>query len=412
MNVVILRLGGEEVFTAYDEKGTAVHLLSCSDKEALKRWKKEKRFYCPCCRSPLTLKIGSTKIPHFAHISNQKCSASSERESERHLSSKLLLYEWLRNQRLDVQLEAYLPSIQQRPDLLLKNPPLAIEIQCSPLSVSLFQKRTVFYRKHGLKPLWIYGGQTVSQDRFRLFSFTSFQQMFFQYSPHWGYWFPAFQPETKMFHFYLFLFPFSPVKFFGVQVSLLMDQLAFPFSLRKPSVSRFFTMAQWLKEKRRWISRKIRYSKAFRDPFLKTVYFNGQNPQLLHSCIGLPVKHSIWIRSHPVEWQYYLWSDLLYRVKIGQTVHIKQGLVVLLRRVKKGELVIREFPLIEPITLEKTVFQYFLLLASMDILLNIGGGKFIVQKQAIDASTVDKQYQEERVLLNKYKEIILNSLQI
>ncbi|MBE3570958.1 MAG: hypothetical protein IMW92_12910 [Bacillales bacterium] len=400
------------MFTAYDEKGASVHLMHCRDKETLQRWKTEKRFYCPCCRSPLTLKIGSTKIPHFAHVSNKQCPASSERESERHLSSKLLLYEWFRKQHLDVQLEVYLPSIQQRPDLLLKKPPLAIEVQCSPISASLLKKRTDLYQKYGLKPLWIYGGQTVSQDRFRLFSFTSFQQMFFQYSPHWGYWFPSFQPETKMFHFYLFLFPFSPVKFFGVQVSVPMDQIMFPFSLHKPKAFRSFTMAQWLDGKLRWISRKIRYSKAFHDPFLKAVYFNGQNPQLLHPCIGLPVKHSIWIRSHPVEWQYYLWSDLLYRVRIGQTVHMKQGLAVLQKRVKKGELVIREFPLIEPNTLEKAVFHYFQLLASMEILKNLGQGKFIVQKKVKDVPTLDKQYQEERLLLKKYKELILNSLQI
>lgn len=398
------------MFTAYDEKGAAVHLIHCRDKETLKRWKMEKSFYCPCCRSLLTLKVGSTKIPHFAHVSAKQCPASSERESERHLASKMLLYDWFRKQELKARLEVYLPSIQQRPDLLLEKPPLAVEVQCSAISLSLFKKRTVHYQKKGLRPLWIYGGRAIEKDRFGLFTFSSYQQMFFQYSPHWGYWFPAFQPERKMFLFYLFLFPFSPVKFSGLLMKIPIDQLTFPFLLHKPKSDRLFTMTEWLDGKMRWISNKIRYSKAFHDPFLKAVYFNHQNPQLLHPCIGLPVKHSIWIRSHPVEWQFYLWSDLLYRVNIGQAVHTRQGLAVLQRRVRKRNLEVRDLPLIKPITLEKTVFHYFQLLKKMGILKKQAEKIFIVQKSISDAATLNKQYQMEKLLLKKHEADILNSL--
>ncbi|WP_455565417.1 competence protein CoiA family protein [Lysinibacillus irui] len=32
------------------------------------------KFFCPQCLEPVQLKIGHSKIPHFAHLTNNKCS--------------------------------------------------------------------------------------------------------------------------------------------------------------------------------------------------------------------------------------------------------------------------------------------------------------------------------------------------
>ena len=65
----------------------------------------------------------------------------SEGETEEHLSAKELLYEWLTDETIEI--EAYLPDLQQRPDLLVGK--TAIEVQCSALSWSRFVQRTEKY---------------------------------------------------------------------------------------------------------------------------------------------------------------------------------------------------------------------------------------------------------------------------
>ena len=52
-------------------------------------------------------------------------------------------------------LEAYLPRLRQRPDILLAN--LAIEIQCSRLSHQRFIERTQNYLNNSYQVWWILG---------------------------------------------------------------------------------------------------------------------------------------------------------------------------------------------------------------------------------------------------------------
>lgn len=91
-------------------------------------------FYCPGCHGPVHLRKGLLKRHHFAHYAAANCEVFSEGETEEHLSAKELLYEWLTDETIEI--EAYLPDLQQRPDLLVGK--TAIEVQCSALSWSRF----------------------------------------------------------------------------------------------------------------------------------------------------------------------------------------------------------------------------------------------------------------------------------
>lgn len=55
-----------------------------------------------------------------------------------------------------VALEYYLPDLKQTPDLLV-NDKIAIEIQCSTLSLERLIERTENYRKHGFYVIWLMG---------------------------------------------------------------------------------------------------------------------------------------------------------------------------------------------------------------------------------------------------------------
>lgn len=113
-------------------------------------------YLCPACRHPVQLRQGKIKIAHFAHLPGADCSVS-EGETVEHLVGKQQLLEWLSALGKDPQLEVYLPEINQRPDLLLRKSQIAVEFQCSPLTVQHLRERNDGYQQLGIKPIWILG---------------------------------------------------------------------------------------------------------------------------------------------------------------------------------------------------------------------------------------------------------------
>lgn len=114
---------------------------------------------CPGCQGALIFKNGQQKVPHFAHRHNQGCHVFSEGETQEHLMGKRFLQQILP---ADAQMEAYLPKLQQRPDLLWQR--LAVEFQCSSLSLARFFERTENYQAHGYQPWWLLGKHFLPLD--------------------------------------------------------------------------------------------------------------------------------------------------------------------------------------------------------------------------------------------------------
>lgn len=121
--------------------------------------KKEESYFCSTCKGKVILKKGKIKLAHFAHVSNMTCHAFSEGETEEHLKGKMDLYHLLQDQGSSVELEAYLPELKQRPDLLvsINGVKTAIEFQCSPLSVQIIRLRTEGYVSNGYDVIWVVG---------------------------------------------------------------------------------------------------------------------------------------------------------------------------------------------------------------------------------------------------------------
>ncbi|EOT29853.1 competence protein CoiA [Enterococcus saccharolyticus] len=117
-----------------------------------------KSFICPSCKEAVILKKGRIKIPHFAHTAYAECTSFSEGETSEHLASKAFMQQWSGG-----QLEAYLPQLKQRPDILLES--LAIEVQCSPLSFERYLERTQNYHHHGYQPWWLLGEKLLPRQR-------------------------------------------------------------------------------------------------------------------------------------------------------------------------------------------------------------------------------------------------------
>ncbi|HLQ41143.1 MAG TPA: competence protein CoiA family protein [Tetragenococcus sp.] len=122
--------------------------------------KKKEELFCPSCHQAVVFRKGKVKISHFAHKAHSCCTSFSEGETKEHLQGKLLLEQWFPGG----ELEAYLPKLKQRPDLLLKKMP--IEVQCSPLPIKRFMQRNQNYLAYGYYPWWLLGEKLAPKRHF------------------------------------------------------------------------------------------------------------------------------------------------------------------------------------------------------------------------------------------------------
>lgn len=122
---------------------------------------REEGFRCPACQGAVHLKRGAVLRPHFAHYKKEACAVFSEGETAEHLQGKLQLAAWLKKLNIPHELEAYLPALQQRPDLLITTPTrqLAVEFQCSPIAIEQVVARTTGYLEAGYEVVWLLGEQ-------------------------------------------------------------------------------------------------------------------------------------------------------------------------------------------------------------------------------------------------------------
>lgn len=142
------------MFLANDENGLQVMALDAV---------KNGRYFCPVCETPVILKAGSVKVPHFSHHHILQCSRYLyKRESLLHLKLKHDLYLEL-NRHYDTSMEYYLDSIEQIPDILIERS-LALEIQLSRISPELILSRTAGYSKLGIRVIWLLDEKEIKQE--------------------------------------------------------------------------------------------------------------------------------------------------------------------------------------------------------------------------------------------------------
>jgi len=132
---------------------------------------KTKPYFCPSCQHPVHLISGSVIRPHFAHFQNDACEVFAEGETIEHIDGKMQLAKWLKDQGLKVEIEAYLPQLQQRPDLLVSvdHQQIAIEFQCSPIAIEKVVERTEGYLNAGYQVVWILGRKFTYKNNLTAF---------------------------------------------------------------------------------------------------------------------------------------------------------------------------------------------------------------------------------------------------
>lgn len=120
-----------------------------SDGQIVTAYMESKRngpFRCLECNEEVILKMGRSRVNHFAHANPIACKFA-EGESETHRRCKLEIYLALQKEAVVSNLALERPFGNVRPDVsaVIRGVPVAIEVQISSLSQDTIMRRTIEY---------------------------------------------------------------------------------------------------------------------------------------------------------------------------------------------------------------------------------------------------------------------------
>ncbi len=296
------------MFTAKLEDGTTISVADPWHLDELKHLRKEKNFYCPLCREHVKLKLGTKRQWHFAHSANSNCEYVYKRETMYHLKGKKQLYDWFKEQAVDVALEVYLPLIKQRPDLLLRydGKLYAIEYQCTPIEPHLLIKRTKGYKQIGITPLWILGGNRLKRHSATTFSLKTFEWLTTRQTEQLGHTVTYYCPEQRSFVFLEQLTPYTQTRLIAAydEQSLKTCQVDELLHRKKKKNVPF---DYWLTVKKYWRYRSTPLYPTKTDLFMQQILYRRQVPlQLFPIEAGWPADNHYVIETPPYYWQTFL----------------------------------------------------------------------------------------------------------
>ncbi|MFC4712647.1 competence protein CoiA [Planococcus dechangensis] len=288
-----------DILTALHEQALFV-LQEHHTRAQLLELRRTSRFYCPNCEAQVILKVGTTKIPHFAHL--QSCKQSHEPETLLHLLGKSRLYSFLQQQQLSPRLEQYIPDIKQRADLLVASD--ALEFQCSVLTAEHVSKRSNGYRSIQIEPIWIRGTETIPHSGPGIFQIRPFEREMFlgdEDMPH----LLSFHPKKSLFIYFSNLFYLQGNRWVGKASILDMAHQTYPFAIPKRlGKSEYELMAAMFRlERNKYIRSQLFARNRMRNAFWRLTYELQVDKQAVPEIFGLPLPGGHWITEHALVWQ-------------------------------------------------------------------------------------------------------------
>jgi len=389
------------MLTAKSRDGTLITLPEILTANMLALIKASAPYYCPCCATELVIKAGSVKIPHFAHKSNTSCYASSEPESPYHLLAKRQLFSWLKEHGYQAELEAYLPVIKKRADILVKveERTYAFEFQCSTISKAVFIERTESYKSLDIMPIWILAAKHMKRIDVQEFRLSAFQWLFVTgrsaYPFLWTYC-----PERNELFALKGITPFSPATVLAEMTSAPLPNLS-PKQLLPRIHEQFPFLTLWRYKRKSWCFHRTKTANVH-DPLFLSLYRNRLTAPTLPIEVGIPVKGMALIKTAAIEWQAWLYLDVLYKRELGQFVQLRTFLQSFQKRVAKGVITLRPLPLVKRDTLHP-VYEYISFLTQAGYLTETTAGCYKLTKEIRIPQTMMEQEKLEKMFYHEYK---------
>lgn len=398
------------MLVANHSNGKRLSLGEKWDKRDLLGIRSRESFYCPECGEQVVMKLGNKKIWHFSHMAGGSCQYEYERESEYHLSGKLKLYNWLKKQGVEAELESYDPLLKQKPDISFEwqNQKYAIEFQCSAIPADLFEKRTKTYIDHGVIPIWVAAENLIKRKSNNVVSMNGFLYLFIR-RPRSSWNLPTFCPITDQFINLHGIIPITskkaitkfqvePLNHYSVEEFLIPDEKPFSF------------LKAWQHENQKYKSSYLTSPGAWQNPFLKELYHNQLSLLAMPSEIGLPVRSSPYIETPSIIWQTFLYLDVFRHFQIGETIYYSRIREAFNKRIRRKEIKLRTLPAAGQSDHWHALAEYVFLLTRVSFLEKIDSGKVKVLRKIIIPNSIVEQIKVDADFLAKYENEIRESI--
>lgn len=349
---------------AKTNNGKFVTLASLARTEIITLKQKES-FRCPTCSEEVIVKAGSQMIPHFAHRSKSNCPSQEGGEGGYHEKGKLLLFQWLKHQNLDVQLEAYLPEIRQRPDILIRlnHKTVAIEYQCARVPPEQIRKRNEGYHKAGIVPIWILGANRMERKSRDCLNINQFELNFIHhFSPAVPRILFYFCPETLQFILFHDIYFSTRQKGIGKLHTKKLPHMIFTDLFQALFFSQNELYHIWKREKRAFRMKPGVHVYGNDHAWYQWLYLKETHKEFLPSIIHLPVPTQFMMKSPPWDWQSRICLDIIDPIAIGGHFSLKSCEYLL----RSHLLYPNHFPLIKLV--DSPILGYLQLLERLNII--------------------------------------------
>ncbi|MFC7062804.1 competence protein CoiA [Halobacillus seohaensis] len=375
------------MFYANDENGTLTSIYQ-KPKSTLQQLKKQTTFYCPICNEALIIRLGNTMTPHFAHLPSSQCEMKQRGESDYHDSGKWLLYQWLKNQGYDVKVEAYVPEIKQRPDLLftVNDKRIAVELQCATIPTDQVESRTKGYHAEGIFPLWILGSnQLQRKGKYQISNHSFHKSLLYSFHNQYRMYFLDVTAETIV--IVNRIIGSSATNSFATFKKLPLTKLRFPqlFTPTNSSLTPFYKMWEQQMYRYRTLYKKDTGSKE--RQWRQYVYLKGFHFSLIPSFCFLPVKSQSMVFDQPYMWQTRFIIDHIMSKQNGERITVPK-----IPSQATANLYV-----------PKVIEEYLLILEELEIVYRQDKQTWVKMQDIVFHKTVEEAVSEDHRVINKLK---------
>ncbi|HDR8061719.1 competence protein [Bacillus thuringiensis] len=311
------------IFIAKRENGEKIHLLYNCNEELLRRMRQQERFFCVACGKEVQMKLGKQKSWHFAHKKVDSCLAFYEAESMYHRHGKELLYRWFKRQNFHVDIEHYLPQIQQRPDIFIERAgrKIAIEYQCANLSIEQLYKRTYLYWRAGIQVIWIIGGNQLKKQSAYWMKFSSLMAFSLQSYPQPFLIF--FCSKQKSFMKCAFLTSFSTSVSFSHTIYLPTETTTFELLFSPVPFQKEILDREWKQRKDYFRKNALPIWNYNYKSLLRLLYQFKCTPASFPSEVGVPLPSGFAFQTNPFIWQAFLYMKCIGDLAVGECISLQ-----------------------------------------------------------------------------------------
>ena len=198
--------------------------------------------------------------------------------------------------------------------------------------------------------------------------------------------------------------PFSPSIAFAERTSAPLELLS-PQQLIPHQNERFSCLVLWRYKRKNWCLHRVKTANLH-NPLFLALYANRINTATLPIEVGVPVKGMSLIKTAAIEWQAWLYLDVLHKRELGQIVLLRAFQQSFQKRCMSGVIKLRPLPLLSIEERANPVHEYVDFLTKMGFLTETVAGSYRLSKKINVPRTMEEYEKQEKLFYHEYKTVL------